>query len=73
MTSFELTVLREAETEIPSAVPAFALAADNAALAACIDRHIAWLTDDGRIGFREWFDDPSIFMRRAQQPAAVER
>ena len=73
MTSFELTVLREAETEIPSAVAAFALAADNAALAACIDRHIDWLIDDGRIGFRECFDDPSIFMRRAQQPAAVER
>ena len=51
----------------------FALAAEDASLASCIDRHIDWLTDGGRIGFREWFDDPSVFMRRALQPAAVER
>ena len=51
----------------------FALAAGDAALAACIDRHIHRLTDGGRIGFREWFDDPSVFMRRALEPATVER
>lgn len=45
----------------------FALAAGDAALAACIDRWIGRLTDGGRIGFREWFDDPSVFMRRARQ------
>ena len=47
----------------------FALAAGDAALAACIDRHIDWLTDGGRIGIREWLDDPSVIMRRARQPA----
>ena len=48
----------------------FALAAEDSALAACLDRHIAWLTDGGRIGYREWLDDPSVFMRRARQAAA---
>ena len=51
----------------------FALAAGDAALAACLDRWIDRLTDGGRIGFREWFDDPSVFMRRARQAAAGER
>ena len=31
----------------------FALGAADAALAACLDRHIAWLTDGGRIGYQE--------------------
>ena len=47
----------------------FALAAEDTALAACLDRHIAWLTNGGRIGYREWLDDPSVFMRRARQGA----
>ena len=51
----------------------FVLAAGDEALAACIDRHIDRLTDGGRIGFREWFDDPSVFMKRALQPPAGER
>ncbi len=48
----------------------FALAAEDAALAACLDRHIAWLTGGGRIGVREWLEDPSVFMRRVRQAAA---
>ena len=48
----------------------FALAAEDTALAACLDRHIDWLTDSGRIGYREWLDDPSVFMRRARQASA---
>ena len=48
----------------------FALAAEDAALAACLDRHIGWLTDGGRIGYREWLDDPSVFMRRARRASA---
>jgi len=49
----------------------FALAVEDAELAACIDRHVAWLTDNGRIGFSEWYDDPTVFTRRAEQwPAA---
>ena len=50
----------------------FALAAGDAALAACIDRHVDRLTDGSRIGFREWFDDPPVFLKRARQPAALE-
>jgi len=45
----------------------FALATEDAALAACIDHHVAWLTDNGRIGFPEWYKDPAVFMRRAEQ------
>ena len=45
----------------------FALAAAAAALAACLDRHLAWLTDGGRIGYREWLDDRLVFMQRARQ------
>ena len=48
----------------------FALAARDTALAACLDRHIARLTDNGRIGYREWLDDPSVFIRRARQASA---
>ena len=45
----------------------FALAAKDAELAACLNRHIAWLTDNGRIGYREWLADPPIFLWRARQ------
>jgi len=50
----------------------FALAATDAGLAACLDRHIASLTDGGRIGFKEWLDDPSVFLRRARQRPGSE-
>ncbi len=45
----------------------FALAATNAGLAACLDRHIDWLTDGGRIGLKEWLNDSSVFMTRARK------
>ncbi|MDE0023735.1 MAG: transporter substrate-binding domain-containing protein [Spirochaetaceae bacterium] len=45
----------------------FALAAKDAELAECLDRHIAWLTDNGRIGYREWHEAPVIFLWRARQ------
>ena len=51
----------------------FALAAEDAALATCIDRHVAWLTDNGRIGFSEWYDDATVFMRRAEQWPATHK
>ena len=35
-------------------------------LAACLDEKINWLTDGRRLGFGEWVEDPSVFMRRAQ-------
>ncbi|MCY3822288.1 MAG: transporter substrate-binding domain-containing protein [Nitrospinae bacterium] len=44
----------------------FALAARDAALAACISRKLEWLTDGRRIGYRQWRADPSVFMRRAR-------
>ena len=39
-------------------VGGFALAAADAELAACLDRHIAWLTDNGRIGYRSGWTPP---------------
>ena len=53
-------------------VGGFALATEDAELAACLDRHIAWLTEGGRIGYREWLDAPVIFMRRAGQWPVAE-
>ena len=44
----------------------FTLAVEDAALAACIDEKINWLTDDRRIGYAEWVEEPQVFMRRAQ-------
>ncbi|MCY3920578.1 MAG: transporter substrate-binding domain-containing protein [Chloroflexi bacterium] len=44
----------------------FALAADAEELAACIDAKINWLTDNRRIGYAEWRNDPSVFLRRAE-------
>ncbi len=44
----------------------FALAADAGELAACIDAKINWLTDNRRIGYAEWRNDPSVFLRRAE-------
>lgn len=35
-------------------------------LAACLDEKINWLTDRRRIGYGEWLEDASVFMRRAQ-------
>ena len=44
----------------------FSLALEDEDLAACLDEKINWLTDDRRIGYGEWVEDPSVFMRRAQ-------
>jgi len=43
----------------------FALAAENAELASCLDRKINWLTDNRRIDYANWREDPAVFMRRA--------
>ncbi len=50
----------------------FALAAADTELVACLDGHIGWLTDHGRIGYREWLDDEMVFMRRARRWPAAE-
>ena len=44
----------------------FALAAEDAALATCIDDKLNYLTDNRNIGYAEWVEDPTVFMRRAQ-------
>lgn len=44
----------------------FTLAVEDAALAACLDAKINWLTNNRRIGYAEWVNDPQVFMRRAQ-------
>ena len=43
----------------------FALAAEGTELASCLDRMIHWLTDDRRIDYASWREDPAVFMRRA--------
>jgi len=42
----------------------FTLDIDNAELAACLDALLDWLTDNRRIGYGEWLDDPAIFLKR---------
>ena len=44
----------------------FTLAAGEAALLACIDGKIDYLTDGRRIGYAEWSADPAVFLRRAE-------
>ena len=51
----------------------FTLSVEDAQLRSCLDEKINYLTDDGRIGFAEWAEDPEVFMRRAGEmrlPAA---
>lgn len=43
----------------------FTLAVADAELSSCLDERINWLTDDQRIGYAEWLEDPSVFVRRA--------
>ena len=45
----------------------FALAVEDADLAACIDDKINYLTDGQRIGYGEWRANPAVFAERAQQ------
>lgn len=45
----------------------FTFALENAALAACVDEKINYLTDTRNIGYGEWLQDPSVFMNRAKQ------
>ena len=59
--AFVVTALDEAVE-----VGGFAVAADDADLAACLDERLDWLTDRQEIGYREWTEDPSVFLRRAR-------
>ena len=44
----------------------FTLALEDEALASCLDDKISYLTDGLSIGYAEWLQDPSVFMRRAR-------
>ena len=59
--AFVVTVLDEAVE-----VGGFAVAADDTYLTACLDERLDWLTDSQEIGYGEWTEDPSVFLRRAR-------
>lgn len=59
--AFAVTAL-DAEAELGG----FALAVEDRELASCVDERLVWLTDERRIGYGEWLNDPSVFMRRAE-------
>ena len=43
----------------------FTVAADREALLSCLNEKISWLTDERRIGYAQWREDPGLFLRRA--------
>ena len=43
----------------------FTVAADRSALLSCLNEKISWLTDERRIGYAQWREDPGLFLRRA--------
>ena len=49
----------------------FTLALEDANLAACLDEKLDYLTDNKNIGYGEWLQDPSVFMKRAKQWNAI--
>lgn len=65
---FVVTAL-DAEVEIGG----FTLDADDVELASCIDERIDWLTNERRISYSEWLEEPSVFMHRAEKWVDRER
>ena len=59
--NFEVTAL---DDEIERG--GFTLAVADQELATCLNEKIDHLTDNGRIGYAEWQEDPSVFLRRAE-------
>ena len=45
----------------------------DAELAACIDERINYLINDGKIGYAEWLQDPTVFITRAEMWNTIER
>lgn len=45
----------------------FTLSIEDAELASCLNEKIDYLTDSGRIGYPEWREDSSVFLRRAEE------
>ena len=58
---FTVTAL-DAEAEFGG----FTVAADNPALLGCLNDKLRWLTNDGRIGYRQWRHDSGVFLARAE-------
>lgn len=50
----------------------FAFDRDDRVLAECVDARIDYLTDQRRIGFAEWLQDPQAFLNRARYWNATE-
>lgn len=46
----------------------FTVEASRFRLLACLDDKIEWLTRGGEIGYAEWREDPSVFLKRAEMP-----
>lgn len=59
---FEVTALDEAIER-----GGFTLSIEDAELASCLNEKIDYLTDNGRIGYPEWREDSSVFLRRAEE------
>ena len=59
---FEVTALDEAIER-----GGFTLSIEDAELASCLNEKIDYLTDNGRIGYSEWREDSSVFLRRAEE------
>ena len=60
--AFAVTILDDAVE-----LGGFTLAVEDARLRSCLDEKINLLTDDRRIGYAEWANDPQVFMRRAAE------
>ena len=43
----------------------YTVAADREALLSCLNEKLSWLTDERRIGYAQWREDPGLFLRRA--------
>ncbi len=50
----------------------FAFDKDDRSLAECIDARVNYLTDNRRVGFAEWLEDPQTFLQRARYWNATE-
>ena len=45
----------------------FTYSVGDTELGSCLDERINWLTDNRRIGYPEWLENPSVFMQRARR------
>ncbi len=50
-----------------SEIGAFSVAVSDTALADCLNEAVEWLTEYREIGYAEWVEDSSVFLKRAEQ------